>query len=183
MPLPLQLLQIARSQDFAIELRALIPETVRLVSSAAIGVTALAIDADHPAFSSGEKFLFGNNIVVTLNGACGAGVASLPVTATSGQLDSGEIGYRLRDLTGYTIEFEVLHKAGDAAPVISITGGSITILTQSGDDRGKYLVSGLAVATTNLVPKNYYCAAWRRNAGTSRPIFEGTFVLRDAGFL
>jgi hypothetical protein len=186
----MQKVRLAKSQDQIIELRVLAGAgreddliSARLTADALTGATSLVVLPLSDALASGDKLLFGENTVVTLTGAAAAGVTSLAVSALAGPLRSGDVGRKLQDLTGYTIEAEILTRRGDATPLISLTGADITLATQTGDDRGKVQIGVVAADTTSLTAGNYYGAAWRRNAGTSRPLVEFEVELVEAGFL
>jgi hypothetical protein len=182
--LPPQNFTIAKGQDWPLEILVFGPEkSLRLAGDAAAGATSLFVAADHPAFSDGEKLLFGDNVVVTIDGPTAAGARSVTVEALAGPLDAGQDGQLLRDLTDATIEFEALQDGGDATPVISKTGADIVILTQTGDDRGKVQVAGAEADTAQLEPGAYPWFAWRRNSGSKRPIARGTLTIEAAGFL
>jgi hypothetical protein len=108
----------------------------------------------------------------------------MSVEALPGPLKQGDVLQKLADLTGATMEMEVLTKRGDATPVISLTGGDVTLPTQSTTaNRGRVQFALLAADTTSLDAGAYYWAAWRRNSGSSRPAAEGTFELSEKGFV
>lgn len=176
--------RIAKGQDWPLEITVFGPEAaLKLAADAAASATSLTVEADHPALSDGDKFLFGANVVVTVDGAVSAGTRTVAVDALAGPLQRGETGKLLRDLTGYTIEFEALTHAGDATPAISKTGADILILTQTGDNRGKVQVVGEAADTSSLAAGEYAWFLWRRDSGSKRPIARGTLTIEEAGFL
>lgn len=181
--LPPQTVEIAKAQDWTLQFRVLAPEKVTLDAPALASAIALTIKPLETALSNGDKLLFGKNTVVTLGAAAAAGVTSLTVSAIAGPLQQGDVGQKIRDLTGYTIEMEVLENAGDATPLISLTGADITLHTQTAEERGLVDVAGVAADTSSLTPGDYAWALWRRNSGTTRPLATGTFKLYEAGFL
>lgn len=184
-----QKVPIAKGQDWTIEFRVRAgdghgnPIRVRLTADAASGATSLTIDGKHPALASSDELLFGEDFVVALSGACAAGVQTLSVTAIAGPLRSGDVLEKLQDLTGYTIQMEVLSRAGDATPLIASSDVTVTLATQTAADRGKVQVAGLAATTASLDAGSYYAALWRRNAATARPLAEVDFELSEEGFL
>lgn len=188
----LDTLEIPKGQDFTFELRVFAgngegdkPERVQLNASAAAGATSLVIKPLEYALSSGDKLLFGKTTIITLTAGAAAGVEALAVSAIPGTLHSGEFGHKVQDLTGYTIEMEVLNERGEATPVISLTGADITIPSQAGDSRGIVNVSFAAVDTSPaaVLAKHYYGVVWRRNAGAQRRLKELDISIVEAGFL
>lgn len=181
---PPQNFAIAKGQDWPLEIRVFGPEkSLKLTADAAAAGTSLTVNPDHPALSDGDKFLFGEHVVVTVDGNVAAGTRTVTVDALAGPLQSGEVGRLLRDLTGWTVEMEVLARAGDALPVISKTGGDVLILTQSGADRGKLQISGSAADTEDVDAGEYTWFVWRRDSGEQRPIARGLLRIEEAGFL
>ena len=184
-------IEIAKAQDFTIEVRVLEGSgrlggqavSVRVAADAAAGATTLVVSPLDDALANGDKLLYGINHVVSLGADAAAGATSLTVSALSAPLRLGDIGRKLRDLTGYTIEFEMLKRGADATPLISKTGGSITIPSQAGADRGKVQVACVSTDTVNIAPGQYYGALWRRNAGSSRPLAEMDVTISAKGFL
>lgn len=174
---------IAKGQDWVIEFRVLSAEGVELAADAVTGATSLAVKVLEDSFLTGDMLLFGKNTVITLSGPAAAGATTVAVTAIPGPLGSGQRGRKIRDLTGFTMEFEVLEGFGDATPVIATGAVSITPATQTGTDRGKVQVAGLAATTTSLAPKRYAYALWRTNAGSKRPLAFGDFDISERGFL
>lgn len=180
---------IAKGQDYTIKVRVLAgdgrgePIKIRLTAPAASGATSLTIRGDHPAIASGDKFLFGEEMVVSASATCAAGVQTLSVTAIAAPLRQGDELAKIQDLTGATIAMEILTRRGDATALIAKSGGSITIATQTGDDRGFVSIAGVAADTASMDPGSYYGAVWRSNSGSARPLCEFTLQLREAGFL
>jgi hypothetical protein len=179
---PVTCVRIAKTQDVTVQIRVRSHEWAQLTAAAIAGATALSVRPLEYALASGAKLLFGGN-VVTLSASAAAGDVSLAVTAISGPLKAGDEGQLLRDLTGYSIEMEVLSNRGDATPIISLSGSAVTLATQSGVDRGKVDIALVAANTTNVAAGMYYWAAWRRNSGSTRPLAEGDFELVEKGFL
>lgn len=175
---------IAKGQDWPLELRIFgVEKSIKVAADAATGATTLVVESDHPALSTGDKLLVGRNVVVTVGADAAAGVQSVTVSAISGPLARGDRGRLLRDLTGWTIEFEALAAAADATPVISKSGATVTVLSQVGDSRGLVLISGLAADTASVTPGEYAWFAWRRDAGYTRPIARGSLTVEAQGFL
>jgi len=183
--------EITKGQDWTIEARIFTASgrgpddlvKVRLTAAAAASATALTVVPLDDALASGDKLLFGENTIVTLSNAAAAGVTTVPVNAIPGPLSAGDVGKKLQDLTSYTIAMEILENRADATPVISKTGASITLATQTGDDRGKVQATGVAADTTSLAVGRFFGAFWRTNAGTSRPLAEFDVSLIARGFL
>lgn len=159
------------------------PIKVTLTANAVAGATSLSIRPDHPALSSGDKLLFGEDVIVTLSSGCAVGITTLAVTATDCVLNQGDELAKLADLTGYTVALEVLTRRGDATPYIADTSFTVTLATQSGADRGKVQVAALAAVTASLVAGSYFAALWRRDSGQKRLLDEFTLKLVEAGFL
>jgi hypothetical protein len=174
---------VAKGQDWTVEWRVLAPETVQLGADAAIGADALTVLPLEAALASGDKLLFGENTVVTLDGAVAAGAESVPVTTTTVKLRKGDVGQKIRDLTGYTVEFELSAKAGDATPLIADADVTVTVLTQTGEDRGKVQVAVPDTETDDLAAGSYFGALWRRDAGSERPLATASVTIKEAGFL
>jgi len=182
-------IEVAKGQDFAVEYRIRTgdghgkPIRVQLTADAALGATSLDIKPDHPAFASGDKLLFGEDVVITLSSTCDAGDPTMPVTATTHALDTGAVLEKITDLTGYTIKAVVLEKRGDLAAVafLADTAFTVALATQSGADRGKVTISALAAATVTKPAGSYYGSLWRRDSANTRPLAEFTFKLVEAG--
>lgn len=177
--------EIVRGQDAVLECRVMSHETVRLNSDAATGATTLNINPLDYALASGDKLLFGESTVVTLSGVAAAGVVAVPVTALAGPLRSGDLGQKIRDLTSFMIEYELLAQRGDATPLIAPADVTVSILTQTGDDRGKVQVSIPAAKTlANILDAgSLFDAYWKTDAGSKRPLAYGTVKAVEAGSL
>lgn len=182
--LPPQNFTLAKGQDWPLEIRVIAPEKrLKLSGDAEASAVSLFVDGDHPALLDGEKFLFGDHVVVTIDGAVAAGVRNVTVEALAGPLQRGELGQMLRDLTGATLQFEASLDGADATPAVSKTGGDIVILTQTGEDRGKFQVAGVAADWDDADVGEYVWHAWRRNSGSSRPVARGVITLEKQGFV
>jgi hypothetical protein len=175
--------EIAKGQTWAYEFRVLAPEAVQLSADVGIGEDALPVLALDDALASGDKLLFGENTVVTLDGAAAAGAESVPVATTTVRLRKGDVGRKIRDLTGFDEQFEVLTQSGDATPVIADAALTVTPATQSGDDRGKVTVSGAPGTTTSLGVGSYFGALWNRESSEERPQATASIKLVAKGFL
>lgn len=182
--------EVAKGQDFAIEVRVLAgdghgkPINVTLTADAAIGAESLSIKPDHPAFASGDMLLFGEDTVIVLDEACAAGDPTMGVVATTFPMSAGTQLDKISDLTNYTsMKCVVLAKRGDAAvsAVIADSALAVTKATQSGIERGKATIVGLAAATASKEPGSYYGAFWLRDSGAMRPFADFTFKLVEAG--
>jgi len=180
---PFTHLRKAIGDETPFELRVRAPEWCQLTADAAAAATSLAVRPLPHALASGDKLIFGENTVVTLSGAAAAGVVALPVSATPGPLSAGDVGQKLRDLTGFTLVFEALSNRGDATPLITISGDDVTIATQTGIERGKVQFTCLAAKTASLSPSTLYWSIWRRNVGSARPEAEGDLEIYEAGGL
>jgi hypothetical protein len=90
----MDVIEVAKGQDFAVEYRVRSgdghgkPIVAVLTADAVLGATSIDIKPDHPAFASGDKFLFGQDVVLTLSSTCDAGDPTMPVTATTQALDA-----------------------------------------------------------------------------------------------
>lgn len=176
-------IEVAKGQDWTIQYRILAPERVRLAADAAEDATSLLIQPDHAALASGDKLMYGENVILTLTSACAVGVKTLAVSATPCILPATSWLQKVRDLTGYTLELEVLTRRGDATPLISKTGANVTILNQTAELRGLVEVAGLAADLAAMQPGLYFVTFWRTNAGTKRPLSGEDFKLVESGFL
>lgn len=156
----------------------------QLAADALAGATTLTVRPLEDDLASGDMLLFGKNTVVTLSGAAAAGTTTIAVNAIPGLLRSGEVGKKLQDLTGFTVEAEVLANRGDAAPIISKTGGSVTLLNQAqASGRGRVQIALAAADTSGQIAGSYYGSVWRRNVGSARQEAEFDFRIVEAGFL
>lgn len=176
--------ELARGEDAVLECRVFSHETVKLTADALEAATALTVAPLEWALSNGDKLLFGLNTVVTLTAGAAAGAVALTVSALAGPLRAGDVGQKLRDLTGYTIQYELLAKRGDATPVFAKSGAAITIPSQAGDSRGIVQVA-VAAADTLSIPAagSYFDAYWRTDSGSKKPLSYGPVKAVDAGFL
>lgn len=176
---------IAKGQDWLLEHYVLAPELVRLSANAAAGATSLNVEPLGDALAAGDMLLFGANTVVVLTSSAEAGEASLAVQALAGPLLAAERGQKIRDLTGYTIEFELLSKAGDATPVVSNDDVTVTVLTPQSetDKRGKVQTAGAAAVLDDVSAGTYFYGLWRTDAGSKRPLAFGDFEVVERGFL
>lgn len=180
--LPPQNFEVAKGEDWPIEIRVFGEKSVKLAGDAVAGATSLFLHWDHPAMSDGDKLLFGDHVVVTLDEDLAAGATTADVVALAGPLRSGLEGHELRDLTGYDIEMEILEAAGDETPLVSKTDADVTLADQTGDDRGKVLIDGEADDIASLVARSYPWFAWRRGDGVNKRLCGGILTVTDAGF-
>lgn len=170
-------IDLAKGEDRLLAFRVSTGDTVQLSDAAAAAATSLSIKANKTALSSGDKLLFSDNVVLTLSGSVAAGAVTASVSALPGPLARGDVGKLIQDITGFTLQFEVLTRAGDATPLIA---KNATISDATG---GVCRVQIDADDSDDLDPGSYYWALWRRDSGDSRPIAEGTLALREGGFL
>lgn len=187
--MPNEPIVIAKGRDGTIEISVFAsdgygkPVQVVLTADAAASATSLSVRADHPSIADDDVFLFGENIIVQASAATTYGDTSFAVDAIAGPLKAGMIGRKLQVLTGYTIEAEVLTRRDDASPVISFPSGDITIPTQSTiTNTGRLQIALVAADTSSLETGSYYGVVWKRDSGTSRPLWSGTVKIEDEGF-
>lgn len=143
---------------------------------------SLTVKPDHPALASGDKLLLGEDVVLTLDGACAAGSPTLPVDDTAIAIDTGTQLAKIQDLTGYTLQAEALSNRGDATPVIAAGSFTVTLATQTLLDRGKVTVTCAAAVTALLTAGSYFFCLWRQDSGNKRPVYEATLRVTEAGF-
>jgi len=158
------------------------PEYVSVKASAPALAAAVAVSIERLkyALATGDMIEFPGNLVATVNGAHAIGATTLVVTALPGPIAQGEVGRKLQNLDSYELELEMLVAESDAAPTISKDGTNETQSTIAG--RGRSRFAFLAADTSALTSKRYAANAWRRNAGTSRPVWQGNIEIYDAGF-
>lgn len=176
-------LTIPKGSDKTVRVRVTTGDYAEVGANAAAGATSITVKRLPQALSSGDKLLWGENVVITLSANAAAGATSISVDAIPGPLYMGERLEKLRDLTGGTFEMEVLTNAADATPVIAASAITATLATQSGSDRG---IVDLAFAdddTDAITVGDYYGVIWRRDSGAERPIAEGTVSIVPKGFL
>lgn len=187
--IPNEPIVIAKGQDVTIEKRIRAEGSIKLTSDAAAAATSISIDRDHIAFTAGDMLIYSDTVVITVDtGGCAAGATTMPVTALPGPLKTGDQLQKLADLTGYTEVLEVLTDAGDATPLISLAGADVTIPSQaSAANRGRVLFTLLKADTVDtgvdVGPGSFYYAVWKRDSGSQRPQVEGTFEVKERGFL
>jgi hypothetical protein len=184
----MDVVDLAIGQDFSRELRILALDgagrrvSVTLAADAAAGATSLTVKPDHPALASGDKLLLGANVIVTLSATCDVGTTSMAVTATPAALNTGQQLAKVQDLTGFTVQAEALASRGDATPVIASADITVTLATQTGNDRGKLTLAVAAAVTAALDAAALYLAVWRRDSGSKRLLYEASLRIQDAGF-
>ena len=178
--IPSTTIEIAQGQDWTVEYRILAPETVQLAADAADGATTLSILPLQRDLSNGDKLLFGDGArIVTLGAAASAGDVTLTVSAINGPLYRTDKGQKIRDITGWTIEWELLKEAGDATPEIAT--GDVTINITSGTE-GVVQVTVPDEDTEDLeVDRAYVATLWRKDDGSERPLAYSTVYLRARG--
>jgi len=176
---------ITKGQDWIIEHTILGPvsESLELTGAVEAGATTLYVKPLKADWQAGEKVQFEGSTVITLTVGASAGAVSVPVAAIPGPLPPAIRGRKLRDLTGYTLEYEVLATPAQETPIIASAELAITILDQTGNLRGKVRVQGPRATTIDLPAKRYFYALWRNNDGSRRPIAWGDWDLRERGFL
>lgn len=180
---------IVKGTDWGLEVRVMAgdghgkPIRLTVAHDAPIGSGSLTVKPDHPALASGDKLLLGEDVVLTLDGACAAGSPTLPVEDTAIAIDSGAVLAKIQDISAYTMQAEALASRGDATPVIAAGSFTVTPATQTGADRGKVTVTCAAAVTALLTVGSYYLALWRQDSGNKRPVYEATLRVTEAGFL
>jgi hypothetical protein len=178
--IPWQPITVAKGEAFTRYVRILGPERVRLATDAAAGATTLLIKPDHPSIGNGEKLLAGDNIIVTLTEACPAGDTSLVVSAIVGPVSAGSYLQRIvKDLSGYTVSVEIVANRGDATPVLTIAPTVTDDTEDPAAIKSDVLVISTTAAQMAFGPGHYAWFAWRTNAGSERPIANGSFTVEE----
>lgn len=179
-------IKVAKGQDWVRYVRVFDGAQVQLSADAATGATTLTLAPDHPAIASGDKLLFGENVIVTTSGTCAAGATSLSVTALAGPLKAKAAGRRIvKDLSGYTLVVEISDDRDDATALITAP------TTAVGDDATDpnspkadvVSLTGLAADTSSQTPGTYYWALWNRASNANRPLADGPFILEAKAFV
>lgn len=170
-------------RDFEITHRVLAPETVRLREDSPVAGVILYCERLDDPLSDGDKLLIGKNMIVTLGDDALAGAQTVDVVALAGPVRSGEVLQKIRDITGYTIEWELLDSRRDTTAIIASSQVTIEILTQTDVDRGRVRITGAAALTQDLTPGRYFYSLWRVDAGFRRPLAYGDIELEAAGAL
>lgn len=178
--IPWETITVAKGESFTRYVRVLGPERVQLIADAAASATILTVKADHPSLASGDKLLFGTNIILTLTEACLAGDTSLVVTAIVGPLSAGSYLQRIvKDLSGYTVSVEVVERRGDVTPLLTLTPTVTDDTEDPGGTKSDVLVIAGTAAQVIFGPGNYAFFGWRTNSGSERPIVNGNFNVEE----
>lgn len=186
------IVEVAKEQDFTFEVLVLAGTGdplnpyfgCTLNADALLGATTLVVKALPYGLTNGDMLLFDNGLVVTVGADALAGAGSLTVSAIGAALRSQQVANKLQDLTGYTIQCEVLTHAGDATPLITYSGGAVVIPSQSATTgRGRVQISGVVADTTSIAAGEYFGAVWRRNAASARPLKTFRFTIVEKGFI
>lgn len=182
-PRPAELpIKIARGQDATFEL--LIYQkwsqseyvSVRAMQPAAALAITITIERLKYALSGGDFLDFGG-MIVTVNGSHAVGATVLNVTALPGPIDVGDLGFKVQDLTGFTIETRILEPEA-AASDLTLSG---TVLDQTViATRGRVQFTCSVAQSLARAAKRYFANAWRTNAGTTRPEWVGDIMFYDA---
>ena len=140
--------------------------------AAAQGDTELTIRPLVEALVLGDKIRLGNDIV-TLTASADVGDVTLSVSAISGSLPRGSVGYLVVDISGWTFTW-----------VLRASSGGTVILSKSGSIQSA--VNGVVeftIADTDTDAMNsgtYYYAMRRTNDGSETVLAYGRAVLRRA---
>ena len=186
--IPEQTIRVAKGSDWTRYVRVF--DGAEIVLSADASASPLTLAPDHPAIASGDKILFGENIILTTSGACAAGATSLAVSSVPGPLKARAVGRRLRkDLSGYELELRVFENRGDPAAMFTLAeGGGITVGDDATDPAGSgksqiAQVVGDEDDTKDETAGNYFWVMWRCDEGNEYPLegARGPFELYEAG--
>lgn len=185
------MINLTKAQDATIEFRVRKGdghgEPIRLVltADAAATDTSITVHRDHPALSSGDVLIFGEDVLLVVNTAgSAAGAITVPLTAgLAGPLYRGDVLEQLQSLTSYTLEAELLTTGDQETAEVAFTSGDFTIPTQTGANYGKAQLAVAAADTSGLDEEAYVLGVWRTNSGTARPLGRYDVRLSEAGFL
>jgi hypothetical protein len=160
-------------------------ERVQLTSDLGSGTT-LPIKPDHPPLASGDKMLFGGNLIFTLAEACVPGDETLVVAAFVGRLKQGDYGQKLiGDLSGYSPIMVVLRNPtddnADALLTITPTVADDAYDTAASGKCDVFVLADTRAHTSALEPGNYYWSCWRNVSLEERPVGHGPFIVEAAG--
>lgn len=183
--IPEQTITVVKGSDWTRYIRVFDGAQIVLSADAATGATSLTLAPDHPSIASGDKILFGENIILTTSGSCAAGATSLGVTAIPGPLKAKAVGRRIvKDLSTYTLEFRMLAQRGDTASVFDIaatTGDDATDPAGSGKaDIAQ--VTGDEDDTKDETAGSYYWALWNTVESAEKVLASGPFEIVEAGY-
>lgn len=183
--IPEQTIRVAIGSDWTRYVRVFDGATITLSADAASGATTLTLAPDHPAIASGDKILFGENVILTTSGACAAGATSLSVTATAGPLKARAIGRRIvKDLSGYDLEFRVLTNRGDSTALLEIQGTSADDTTDPNSPKADIgSIVGDEANFTSVDAGTYFWALWDATESSEVPLAQGPFELVEAGYI
>lgn len=190
--IPEQTITVAKGSDWVRFVRVYDKARIILSADAAAGATTLTLAPDHPAIASGDKILFGENVILTTSGSCAAGATSLGVTAIPGPLKARAIGQRIvKDLSAYAIEFRVFAHRGASETLFTLAEASgVTVGDDTTDPAGSgksdvVQVDGDEDNTADLDAGAYFWVLWRVDEGNEYP-FEGArgpFEVEDVGYI
>jgi hypothetical protein len=182
--IPEQTITVVKGSDWTRYVRVFDGAQIVLSADAAAAAVSLTLAPDHPAIASGDKLLFGENIILTTSGACAAGATSVGVTAIPGPLKAKAVGRRIvKDLSTYTLEFRMLAQRGDTASVFDITptvGDDATDPNSPKADIAQ--VVGDEDDTKDETPGSYFWALWNTVESAEKVIAQGPFEIVEAGY-
>lgn len=144
---------------------------IEVVETVDDGDVTILVKPLSEALSNGDKIRFGN-VVATLSAAADAGDTSITITAITGNLPRGSIGYEVQDVTGWTFEFWVRASPASvtnlftAVPSINSAANGIVDAVIADTD------------TSLLTAGEYYYRLRRTNAGNEAVLAFGAFHLR-----
>lgn len=155
---------------------------VKVRTVAENGASTIEVEDLDEAISSGEKVRFGA-VVATLTADAVQGARSLAVSAIVGRLPRGSVGYKVVNVTGWTVEW-VARDSANAAILSRTVGSGITLgadgLIEVAFTRALTLT---APSTVLIEPGVYPYALARTTAGSETPLAEGDIEIAQVASL
>lgn len=150
-----------------------------VTAAANIGATSISVQRLNEAIANGAKVYFPDNeTTVTLSGAAAIGATSIAVTATDGDVDAGEIGKKIQDITGYALQYILRRRADDPAEEIAKTTSSGIAITDGTGGACEVTIND--TDTDALAAVQYFQTIRRTDEGSETVLAFGSVVLKKA---
>jgi hypothetical protein len=148
----------------------------RVVTAAAIadGAVLMNVDPLEDTLASADRVRFGKNLVATLAEAGSVGETALDISAFAGVVGAGVTGYKVQNLTGFTMEWVLREAPGGGAALLTIAAA----ITDAAN--GICTVTIADTDTENLAPGTLFHTLRRTNAGFESALALGDAVLQQA---
>jgi len=166
-------------EDRTFTFRAVSFEQVVLAAALADAGVLITCNPLEDTLASADRIRFGKNLVATLAEAGALAETALDISAFAGGVAAGVTGYKVQNLTGFTLEWVLRERPGGAVALITKLSSDVTQLEITDAANGICVVKLLDTDTEALAPGTYSYALRRTNAGFETVLAAGDAVLQQ----